>query len=259
MKLISYKLERRKIVTIVNNMNIEEFFELMINYGKEINIKFTEEQLKKFYQYMNMLIEWNEKINLTAIIEPKEIILKHFIDSLTIIKYIDTDSKIIDIGTGAGFPGIPIKIMRENVELTLLDSLNKRIVFLNAVIEKLHLEKIKAVHSRIEEYGKNKQYREKYDISTSRAVANLTTLSEYMLPMVKIGGISICMKGSEVEEEISNSKNAIQILGAKIKTVEKFMLPNSENKRNVIILEKIKTTPSKYPRKPGIPSKIPLV
>ena len=230
----------------------------MIDYGKEINIVFTEEQLQKFYQYMNLLIEWNEKINLTAIVEPKEIILKHFIDSLTIIKYIEPNKSVIDIGTGAGFPGIPVKIMREDLDITLLDSLNKRIHFLNEVIQKLELKNITAIHARIEEFAKNKQYREAFDVATSRAVANLTTLSEYMLPMVDLKGMAICMKGSEINEEISKSKNSIKLLGGKIDKIEEFTLPKSDNRRNLILIKKERQTPGKYPRKPGIPSKEPL-
>ena len=239
-------------------MDIKEFFDLMIDYGKEINIVFTEEQLQKFYQYMNLLIEWNEKINLTAIVEPKEIILKHFIDSLTIIKYIEPNKSVIDIGTGAGFPGIPVKIMREDLDITLLDSLNKRIHFLNEVIQKLELKNITAIHARIEEFAKNKQYREAFDVATSRAVANLTTLSEYMLPMVDLKGMVICMKGSEINEEISKSKNSIKLLGGKIDKIEEFTLPKSDNRRNLILIKKERQTPGKYPRKPGIPSKEPL-
>ena len=239
-------------------MDIKEFSNLMIDYGKEINIVFTEEQLQKFYKYMNLLIEWNEKINLTAIVEPKEIILKHFIDSLTIIKYIELNKSVIDIGTGAGFPGIPIKIMREDLDITLLDSLNKRIHFLNEVIQKLELKNITAVHARIEEYAKNKQYRETFDIATSRAVANMTTLSEYMLPMVALKGKAICMKGSEISDEISKSKNSIKVLGGEIAKIEEFTLPKSDNKRNLILIKKERQTPGKYPRKPGIPSKEPL-
>ena len=230
----------------------------MIDYGKEINIVFTEEQLQKFYQYMNLLIEWNEKINLTAIVEPKEIILKHFIDSLTIIKYIEPNKSVIDIGTGAGFPGIPVKIMREDLDITLLDSLNKRIHFLNEVIQKLELKNITAIHARIEEFAKNKQYREAFDVATSRAVANLTTLSEYMLPMVDLKGMVICMKGSEINEEVSKSKNSIKLLGGKIDKIEEFTLPKSDNGRNLILIKKERQTPGKYPRKPGIPSKEPL-
>ena len=239
-------------------MDIKEFSNLMIDYGKEIDIVFTEEQLEQFYKYMNLLIEWNEKINLTAIIEPKEIILKHFIDSLTILKYVNDNEKMLDVGTGAGFPGIPIKIMNENIEITLLDSLNKRINFLNEVINKLKLKNISAIHSRVEDYGKNNKYREKYDIVTSRAVANLATLSEYMLPMLKIKGKSICMKGSDIKEEVKNSKRAIDILGGEIVNIEELVLPKSDNRRNLIIIEKKKNTPLKYPRKAGIPSKEPL-
>lgn len=239
-------------------MDIIEFSNLMKEYGKEIQIKFTEEQLQKFYKYMNMLIEWNKKINLTAIIEPKEIILKHFMDSLTILKYVNDNEKMLDVGTGAGFPGIPIKIMNSNMEITLLDSLNKRINFLNEVINKLELKNISAIHSRIEDYGKNNKYREKYDIVTSRAVANLATLSEYMLPMLKIKGKSICMKGSDIKEEVKNSKRAIDILGGEIVNIEELVLPKSDNRRNLIIIEKKKNTPLKYPRKAGIPSKEPL-
>ena len=239
-------------------MDLIEFSNLMNKYGKEIEIKFTEEQLNKFYKYMNMLIEWNEKINLTAIIEPKEIILKHFIDSLAILKYTENSKKFLDIGTGAGFPGIPIKIMRKDLEITLLDSLNKRINFLNEVIKELNLEKITAIHSRIEDYGRNKEYREKYDIVTARAVANLSTLSEYMLPMTKINGQSICMKGPDIEEEIENGKKAVKILGGEIKKVEKLELPESKDKRTIIQIIKTKNTPNKYPRKVRKPSKEPI-
>lgn len=239
-------------------MEKNDFSNLMKQYGKEIEIVFTEEQIEKFYKYMNLLIEWNEKINLTSIIKPEEIILKHFIDSLTILKYIGENKTFLDIGTGAGFPGIPIKIMHEDVNVTLLDSLNKRIRFLDIVIKELKLEKIEAVHSRIEDYGKNKKYREGYDIVTSRAVANLSTLSEYMLPMLKIGGMCISMKGIDVEEEMNQSKNAIKLLGGKIKSVESLKLPGRNDSRNIILIEKIKNTPSKYPRKAGIPSKEPL-
>ena len=239
-------------------MNIEEFKKIMIFYGEKIDIKFTEEQLNQFYKYMNLLLEWNEKINLTAITDPNEVILKHFIDSLTINKYIKENSTLADVGTGAGFPGIPLKILRPDLKITLVDSLNKRINFLNEVINKLNLVNIETVHSRIEDFGKDKKYRESFDFVTARAVANLAVLSEYLLPIAQVGGQCVCMKGSSVEEELSNGKNAIKVLGGKIKNIDEFVLPDSDMSRNVIIIDKIKNTPNKYPRKAGIPVKEPL-
>lgn len=239
-------------------MNIEEFKKIMIFYGEKIDIKFTEEQLNQFYKYMNLLLEWNEKINLTAITDPNEVILKHFIDSLTINKYIKENSTLADVGTGAGFPGIPLKILRPDLKITLVDSLNKRINFLNEVINKLNLVNIETVHSRIEDFGKDKKYRESFDFVTARAVANLAVLSEYLLPIAKVGGQCVCMKGSSVEEELSNGKNAIKVLGGNIKNIDEFVLPDSDMSRNVIIIDKIKNTPNKYPRKAGIPVKEPL-
>ena len=169
-------------------MKLEEFTKIFNNYLEKSNLILTGEKIEKFYNYMNLLIEWNKKINLTAIIEPKEIILKHFIDSLTILKYIKNNETIIDVGTGAGFPGIPLKIVRDDLKITLADSLNKRINFLNEVISKLDLKNIDAIHTRAEELGKNKKYREKFDIATSRAVANMSTLSEYLIPFIKVEG-----------------------------------------------------------------------
>ena len=225
---------------------------------KDFNIKINDEQIKKFMNYMNLLLEWNEKINLTAITQPDEVKLKHFVDSLTVLKYINDDDKVIDIGTGAGFPGIPLKIMKGNTKITLLDSLNKRINFLNIVIETLNLRNIQAIHGRAEEIARNKLYREKYDVTVSRAVANLSNLSEYMLPFVKVGGKCICMKGANVNEEIEKAKNAIKELGGEIERVDNFYLSDNDNERNIIIIRKVKETSSKYPRKAGMPSKEPL-
>lgn len=239
-------------------MRFDDFKEKMIINVDKLGITLSEIQLKQFYNYMNLLIEWNKKINLTAITEPDEIILKHFVDSLTISKYIPDGTKLVDVGTGAGFPGIPLKIYRQDIEITLLDSLQKRINFLDEVIRELNLEKIETLHSRAEDFGKDKKYREKFDIATSRAVANLATLSEYLLPLVKIGGKVISMKGSLIEEELENSKNAIKILGGKIERVDEFDLPNSDISRNIVLIDKIKETPNKYPRKAGEPSKKPL-
>lgn len=240
-------------------MEIEQFNELMNLYAKKLNMVFSEKQIKQFFKYMNLLIEWNNKINLTAITEPKEIILKHFIDSLTINKYVEQNKILVDVGTGAGFPGIAVKIYRPDVKVVLVDSLNKRINFLNEVVKELQLENIQTIHSRVEEFGKNKKYRESFDIVTARAVANLTVLSEYLLPLAKVNGKCICMKGSEIEEEINNSKNAINILGGKIEKIDQFKLPDSDINRNIIIIDKLKNTPSKYPRKPGTPAKEPLI
>lgn len=238
-------------------MEFEIFSEELEIKAKQIEIELTKEQIEKYYNYMNLLLEWNEKINLTAIIEPREIILKHFVDSLTIAKYIKDDEKLIDVGTGAGFPGIPVSIVKENTDIVLLDSLNKRINFLEEVKENLKLENITTIHGRAEEFGKNKNEREKYDIATSRAVAPLNILLEYLLPLVKVGGKAICMKGSNIEE-IENAKNALEILGGKIEKIEEITLPNSDIKRNIIIVKKVKNTPSKYPRKAGTPSKEPI-
>lgn len=239
-------------------MDIIEFKKIMNEYASEIDIVFNDKQIEQFYKYMNLLLEWNEKINLTAITEKKDVILKHFIDSLTISKYIEENSTLVDIGTGAGFPGIPIKIYRPDVKVTLVDSLNKRINFLNEIISELELKDINTIHSRVEEFGKNKRYREQFDIVTARAVANLTVLSEYLLPLTKIDGKCICMKGSEIQEEFNDSKNAIRILGGQIENIYKFNLPKSDILRNIVIIKKVKNTPNKYPRKPGTPSKEPI-
>ena len=205
-------------------MDFDEFKDELIIQAKKIDVILDEEQIQKFYKYMELLLEWNEKINLTAIVEPRDVILKHFVDSLTICKELQKNKTLADIGTGAGFPGIPVKILRPDLDITLIDSLNKRVNFLTMVIEALKLEKIIALHGRIEDFGKNKKYREKFDYVTSRAVANLSTLSEYMIPLVKIGGKCICMKGSNIDEELKNAEKAIKILGGKIEKVDTFLL-----------------------------------
>ena len=239
-------------------MEYNKFCSIIDEYLSELKIKLNEKQKEKFFKYMNMLIEWNEKINLTAIVEPKEIILKHFVDSLTISKYIGENSYIADIGTGAGFPGIPLKILREDLNIVLVDSLNKRINFLNEVINELELNNIKAIHSRAEEFGQIAEYREKFDIVTSRAVANLATLSEYLLPLAKVGGKCLCMKGPEIHDEANNGKNAIKILGGTISNIYQFNLPKSDIGRTIVEISKIQNTSKKYPRKSGLPSKEPL-
>ena len=236
----------------------DDFNNKMIELSKKIDINLTETQIKKFFEYMQLLLEWNEKINLTAITEVDDIILKHFIDSLTVIKYIKENDKIIDVGTGAGFPGIPVGIINLDADITLLDSLNKRINFLNEVCNKLELKNIRTIHGRAEDFGQTKETRENFDIAVSRAVANMTTLVEYLIPFVKVGGCAICMKGPEIDEELSKAKFAIKELGGKVEKVEKFILPNSDIERNIVIIKKISDTPNKYPRKAGTPSQSPM-
>ena len=238
-------------------MEFEDFSEKLKSKAKQIDIELQEEQLQKFYSYMNLLLEWNEKINLTAITEPNDIILKHFIDCLTIGKYAQQRQSIIDVGTGAGFPGIPLSILQNELDITLLDSLNKRILFLQEVIKSINLKNINAVHARVEEFAKNKKYRETFDIATSRAVAPLNVLLEYLLPLVKVDGICICMKGSNMDE-IEGAKNALKLLGAEIEKIDNLVLPESEITRNIVIVRKVKETSLKYPRKAGTPSKEPL-
>ena len=236
------------------------------NKKEEINkigIQLDDEQMNQFLKYYDLLTEWNRFINLTAITDYKEVIQKHFVDSLSIIKaidieYLQEDKHLIDIGTGAGFPGIPIKIVFPKLKITLLDSLNKRIKFLNEVIEKLDLKDIDAVHGRAEDYAKQGQLREKYNLSVSRAVANLSTLSEYCIPFVKLGGKFISYKSEKLMEELSSAKEAVTVLGGKVAGQVDYMLPGSDIYRNLLIVDKIKATPKKFPRKAGLPSKEPI-
>ena len=239
-------------------MELNKFKELMKENLKELNIDLTDLQLEQFYNYMSILIEWNKFMNLTGITDPEEVITKHFIDSLTVLDKIDKNASIIDVGTGAGFPGIPVKIAFPETKVVLLDSLNKRIKFLNEVIEKLELKDIETIHGRAEECGRNKSYREKYDIAIARAVAPLNVLLEYLMPFVKVNGKCLCMKGSSSEEEIKNSKNAVKVLGGEIIKTEEFYIPNTDIKRRIVQVNKIKETSNKYPRKAGTPSKEPL-
>lgn len=240
-------------------MLLSEFEKIFMEEAQKINIELDKNQIEKFYKYMDLLIEWNEKINLTAITNRKDILVKHFIDSLTIQRYLGDAVNIIDVGTGAGFPGIPIKIINPNLKVVLVDSLNKRINFLQDVIKKLNLDNIEVIHARAEDLGQNKKYREAFDIVTSRAVANMSVLSEYLLPLARVNGKCICMKGSDIEEELENSKYAINLLGGKIEQVDKFELSNERIGRNIVIVKKLKNTPNSYPRKAGTPAKKPLI
>lgn len=238
-------------------MNLQQFQETFKQECQKNNIEFNEKKSELFYQYMNLILQWNEKINVTAIKNEKEFIVKHFVDSLTISGFVDNSKRILDIGTGAGFPGIPLKIYHSNVEFTLIDSINKKITVLNDVIEQLHLNKIEALHIRAEELAKDANYRECFDVVTTRAVSNLATISEYMLPFVKIGGKAICMKGPNVEQELADSKNAIQLLGGEIEQIKKINI-NDELERNLIVIKKISATDKKYPRGQGKPVKEPI-
>ena len=239
-------------------MELNEFCKEIEKKSSKIDINLDNEICNKLYNYMNLLLEWNEKINLTAITDEKEIILKHFIDSFTINKFINSGDKMLDIGTGAGFPGLPIKIIRPEVDVFLMDSLNKRINFLNEVIELLQLKNIEAFHSRAEEMAKNNKFREKFDVVTSRAVAKLNILLEYMLPYTKVNGKCLCMKGPNIEKEIKEAEKALKILGGEIEKIEKIILPDSNIERKIIIIRKKSATPLKYPRKAGMPTKEPL-
>lgn len=228
--------------------------------AQSLSLVLDNEKQQKFEGYYRILVEWNKVMNLTAITEYEEVIEKHFVDSLSIVKAIDINKvdTVIDIGTGAGFPGIPLKIAFPHLKVTLLDSLNKRIKFLNEVIDKLGLEDIHAIHGRAEDYAKQSQYREQYDLCVSRAVANLSTLSEYCLPYVKVDGLFVPYKSGEIDEELKNSEHAVEILGGKIEDVIKFQLPGTDIGRSFVKIHKVKETKKKYPRKAGMPAKEPI-
>lgn len=226
----------------------------------DLELELNECQLQQFVDYYEMLIEKNKVMNLTSITEFKEAIDKHFIDSLSLVKVKKlTKEKILDLGTGAGFPGIPLKIVFPDTEIILMDSLNKRLLFLDEVIQKLDFKKVKTVHGRAEDYGKNNLYREQFDLCVSRAVAKLYSLSEFCLPFVKVNGEFIAYKSGNIEEELEHSKKAIKILGAKLDNRESFALPGTDIDRSLVVIKKITATPKNYPRSAGKPLKEPLL
>lgn len=240
----------------------ERFRDLMEQGLGEYSIGLSDRQMNQFYEYYQLLLQWNKVMNLTAITELEEVVTKHFVDSLALVKVLDREildgMKVLDLGTGAGFPGIPIKITFPGVKMVLLDSLNKRIKFLDEVIERLGLEDIRVIHGRAEDYGRDGQYREMFDLCVSRAVANLATLSEYCIPFVKIGGFFIPYKSGNVQEEIDQAKGALKLLGGRMEARAEFMLPGSDMSRMLLKIKKIEGTAKRYPRKAGMPGKEPL-
>lgn len=227
---------------------------------KELGVVLSKEQIGQFLTYYEMLVEWNKVMNLTAITEYDEVMKKHFVDSISLCKAYDVsqNASVIDVGTGAGFPGLVLKIAFPNLQVTLLDSLNKRVNFLNEVIAALGLTGVQTIHGRAEDYAKHGKCREQYDLCVSRAVANLSTLSEYCLPFVKVGGKFISYKSEKITEEMNAAQHAVQLLGGKMDGQVEFILPESDIYRNLFMISKEKATPAKYPRKAGLPSKEPL-
>lgn len=237
-------------------MNVNEFQSML----EEKGISLSSQQLHQFERYYELLVEWNEKMNLTAITEKEDVYLKHFYDSVSAAFYVDFQEvqSLCDVGAGAGFPSIPLKICFPHLHISIVDSLNKRITFLNHLSDELGLENTNFYHDRAETFGKNKAHREKYDMVTARAVARMSVLSELCLPLVKKGGSFVAMKASNVNEELSNAKKAIGTLGGQTDKMYSFLLPEEESERNIVKINKVKETPNKYPRKPGTPNKLPL-
>ena len=239
-------------------MNEKQFKEAL----KEKGIDLSEDQLKQFDMYFHTLVEWNEKINLTAITEKEEVYLKHFYDSISASFYYDFNSKeglqICDIGAGAGFPSIPLKICFPHLKVTIVDSLQKRIGFLNHLAAQLGLKDVAFYHDRAENFGKNAQFRESFDIVTARAVARMSVLSELCLPLVKKDGLFIAMKGAQAKEELDTGKNAVELMGGVQESIHTFTLPQEESERSIVLVRKKRKTPKKYPRKAGMPNKDPI-
>ncbi|MFK3987950.1 MULTISPECIES: 16S rRNA (guanine(527)-N(7))-methyltransferase RsmG [Exiguobacterium] len=238
-------------------MNQSQFIEALQAEGFEL----SEKQLAQFELYFEMLVEWNEKMNLTAITDKEEVYLKHFYDSLSAAFHFDFSNveTVCDVGAGAGFPSLPLKILFPHLHVTIIDSLNKRITFLNELALALGLEGVAFHHGRAEEFGKNRKFREQFDVVTARAVARMTVLAEYCLPLAKVGGTFVALKAAKVSDELIDAKNALAVLGGEIKTTHQFLLPGEMSERNIVIVDKLRKTPGKYPRKAGTPAKEPLI
>jgi len=230
------------------------------NGFKELNIRINKKSIDELLLFKDMLLEWNKKINLTSITDNQEIFIKHFLDSATCMAtgYIRDGFEVVDIGTGAGFPGLVLKILNNKINITLLDSLKKRTNYLENLVTNLGLKNVEIIHGRAEEYGNKEGYREKYDVALSRAVASINVLLEYCLPYIKEGGYFLCQKGPNFKDELKEAEKAIKVLGGKINEIKEFILPGSDIKRNIIVIEKIYKTPAKYPRKAGKPTSNPI-
>ncbi len=237
-------------------MNKDQFRDSL----KEKGIELSEQQMNQFDTYYRVLVEWNEKMNLTAITDEQEVYLKHFYDSITAAFYVNFDQplNVCDVGAGAGFPSLPLKIVYPSLKVTIVDSLNKRITFLNHLANQLGLENVEFIHDRAETFGKNKRYRETFDVVTARAGARMSVLSELCLPLVKVGGDMIALKAAQFKEEETDARKAVQLLGGQWEKVHTFYLPEEESERNIAIINKVKPTPKPYPRKPGTPNKSPI-
>ncbi len=229
--------------------DLKEIFE-------KYDIEVSQNQADMFDKYFSMLVETNKHLNLTAITEEREVLIKHFLDSVLPAKLIPQNATLVDVGTGAGFPALPLKIVRPDLKVCLVDSLNKRVNFLKDVCGELKLENISALHSRAEDFAKN--HREKFDVAVARAVAQLNTLAEYLLPLVKVGGVAVIYKSSKLEEELKDAKKAIEILGAKVEKIEKIVVDEENLERNILVLKKVKNTPNKYPRDKNKPKLDPI-
>lgn len=242
----------------------ERFVNQLREETKALGIVLSDGQAEQFYRYYELLVEWNKVMNLTAITEEADVVTKHFTDSLALVKAVEMRElemgglSVMDVGTGAGFPGIPLKIAFPQLQVTLLDSLNKRVKFLSQVYEELGLAGITALHGRAEDYGRDGAHREQYDVCVSRAVANMASLAEYCMPFVKVGGWFVPYKSGEIEEELAAGKMAVKILGGEIAGVERFALPGAEAMRSLVKIRKVKGISKKYPRKAGLPTKEPL-